>query len=420
MLCDTGGVSGSMLLLGRQMEKQGIDCEYWFCQPSSRLPEFMATGRATVGALSKLAARLERGDVDVVQMTASDPAASVVARLAGTARVVVTARGALADIWDRENCFAYTAISKGMAEVNQPYTELEIEVVRNAIDVGAYAPPPTVSQVGTPIIAFVGRTTAIEKNFPRFTRIARRLVNRGARVWIADPHKADWSKFDALPVERIATERWGPVAHADMPDFYRAVAASGGIVLMTSTSEGFGNVAPEAAACGARVAAPDVMGLREAIMPGATGQLFAADATDDEVADQLQAWIDGPHDMGECAARASAEFSPVVMLDGYRAIWERREQRLHVGGASGVAESDRGADAPGIAVLRDHLVRQRRWRALVSRQAAQDLAEKGYRKLALEALLDSFRASPAQFFRPRALRELASTGARLARPARRA
>ena len=58
---------------------------------------------------------------------------------------------------------------------------------------------------------------------------------------------------------------------------------------MTSRSEGFGNVAPEAAACGARVAAPDVMGLREAIVDGVTGMLYPAAASDDEVADRVAA-----------------------------------------------------------------------------------------------------------------------------------
>jgi glycosyl transferase family 1 len=406
-----------MLLLGRQMTRRGIDCEYWFCQPSSRLPEFTASGcTTTVGPLSALAKRLERGDVDVVQMTASDPAAEMVARVAGRARVIVTARGALADLWDRDNCFAYTAISKGMAEVNQPFTELEIEVVRNAIDVDAYAPPRE-SVSGAPIVAFVGRTTGLEKNFPRFTRIARRLADRGARVWIADPHKANWAKFEGKPVERIDTERWGPVPHADIPDFYRAVAASGGVVLMTSTSEGFGNVAPEAAACGARVAAPDVMGLREAIVPGVTGMLYPSGASDDEVADRLHAWLAEPHDMQACAAAACAEFSPSVMLDGYSAIWTRREQRLRAGAPS--AAATRAEDAAGMAVLFEHLERQRTWRAAFSRQAAVDLAAAGYRGLALHALAGGFRASPKQFLSRSGLRQLASTGARLAVPARR-
>jgi len=93
------------------------------------------TGRATLGPLSQLAPRFERGEFDVVHMTATDPAAPLVARLAGKARVVVTARGAIGDTWNRHNCHAYTAISKGMAELNQPYTDLQIEVVRNSIDV---------------------------------------------------------------------------------------------------------------------------------------------------------------------------------------------------------------------------------------------------------------------------------------------
>jgi hypothetical protein len=49
------------------------------------------------------------------------------------ARVVVTARGALSDIWDRDNCFAYTAISQGTSAMNQPYTELETPPVSHSI-----------------------------------------------------------------------------------------------------------------------------------------------------------------------------------------------------------------------------------------------------------------------------------------------
>src|SRR3954468_942238 len=109
-LCDTGGVSSSMLLLGRQLKSRGVEREYWFCQSSNRFAEFEADGGATLGPLSELAPRLARGDFDVVHMTATDPAAELVARLAGPTRVVVTARGAIADIWSHDNCHAYTAI----------------------------------------------------------------------------------------------------------------------------------------------------------------------------------------------------------------------------------------------------------------------------------------------------------------------
>jgi hypothetical protein len=417
MLCDTGGVSSSMLLLGRGLARRGIDCEYWFCQPSSRLPEFTATGRATVGSLPALARRLERGDFDVVQMTASDPAALVVSRLAGRARVIVSARGALSDIWHRDNCFAYTAISRGMAELNQPFTELEIEVVHNAIDVEAYAPPAE-HDSGGPIVAFVGRTTAVEKDFPRFTRIARRLIDGGARVWIADPHAGRWEQFAGLPVEQFATERWEPVPHESIADFYRAVAASNGVVLMTSRSEGFGNVAPEAAACGARVAAPDVMGLRDAVIDGETGMLYPATASDDEVADRIARWLESPHDIARCAEAARRAFSANTMVERYAAIYERTEQRLHNGGERRKRTHD--SDAPGLAHLIEHLGRQRRWRATVARQAAAELARDGRRREALRVLADGFRAVPTQVLSATALRQLAHAGAGLVRPARRA
>ncbi|MEO5816457.1 MAG: glycosyltransferase family 4 protein [Gemmatimonadaceae bacterium] len=408
-LCDRGGVSTSMLLLGREMEKRGIECEFWFSKGSDRLQDFLETGRTTVGPLPKLAARLERADIDVVQMTASDPMAEVVAMMSRDAKVLVSARGALADIWDRTNCFAYSAISKGMATVNQPYTDVEIEVVRNAIDVDRFT-PGTAARGGAPIVAFVGRTSDSIKDFPRFTRIARRLAAKGARIWIADPHNAGWEHFEGRPVERIETERWGRVSHAEIADFYRAVAASGGVVLMTSRTEGFGNVAPEAAACGAWVVAPDVMGLNEAVIDGVTGNLFPAGASDDDAAEMIAGWMSEPHDAERTSDAARREFGPTVMMDGYQRIYDRREQLL-------TTPTPKTDDALMVH-LQEHLVKQRGWRAAAARDAAVGLAADGRANLALGALGIAFRAEPRQFLSGAGLRSLLSTIRRI--PNRRA
>ena len=408
LLCDTGGISTSMQLLGQQLQRRGAHSEYWFCRPSNRLQEFMDTGRATLAPLSQLAPRLDRGEFDVIHMTATDPAAPLVARMAaGKARVIVTARGALSDLWHHENCFAYTAISKGMAAVNQHYTDLEIEVVRNAIDVDRFTPPDGAA-AGAPIVAFVGRTTSAEKDFPRFTRIASRLARRrrDVRIWIADPHEASWDSFAGRRVERLAVERWSVVTHAEIADFYRAVAASGGVVLMTSRSEGFGNVAPEAAACGARVAAPDVIGLREAIVDGETGRLFAANASDDDVAQLLDGWMSEPHDVRACAATTRAAYSPEVLTDRYLEIYGRREQRLRRRPALRVT-------TPETPHLLEHLARQPRWRASFTRGAAADLASAGYRRLALDALRMTLEASGDPLLSGRTLRDVVSVGRRL-------
>ncbi|MBC8088880.1 MAG: glycosyltransferase family 4 protein [Phycisphaerae bacterium] len=400
-LCDSGGVSSSMLLLGRQLAERGIDCEYWFCRSSNRLSEFEALAPTTLAPMPKLVERLAVGDIDFVQMTASDPGAELVGRLArDKARVIVTARGALSDHWTRDNCFAYTAISQGMAEVNQPYTDLQIEVIRNSIDLSRFNVLPRSVGSESPVLAFVGRTKSNEKDFPRFTRIASLLVARGMRVWIADPHEGSWQNFEGTGATRVEPERWGPVSHASMPDFYRDVAASNGVVLMTSLTEGFGNVAPEAAACGARVAAPDVMGLREAIVDRVTGRLFPADADDATVAAMLHDWIQQPHDSDAVAAATRREFSPTVMMDAYAAIYERQTPRLWPADVRPAPRVTRE-----MPLLLEHLKKQRTWRAEFEWKAAMDLGNAGLGQETRQAMTMALRTAPAQFANARSARQ---------------
>ena len=397
-----------MLLRGREFERRGVANEFWFCEPSVRWPEFQATGRATLAPLEQLARRLSKGDVDVIQMPASDPAALLVARFAGRARIVVTGHGALADVWSMRNCFGYTAISKGTAERCQPYTDIEIVVVQNAIDPERFQ-PPSARAGGPPIIAFAGRTDAIEKDFPRFTRIAKRLVARGARVWVADPRANSWEKFEGRPIERIPVERWTHVLSADMPAFYREVAASGGVVVMTSVTEGFGNVAPEASACGARVAAPDRAGFRDSVIADVTGILFRAEASDDEVADRLRAYLAAPHDMHAVAAATHAAFSPSRMSEGYLAAYERGPRPA----------PRRDATPPvdvGTAVLLAHLREQRTWRARLARRDAVGLARAGLRSHALYALWLAATTEPREFAKRIAWQQLVATARWWLRP----
>jgi glycosyltransferase involved in cell wall biosynthesis len=315
----------------------------------------------------------------------------------------VTARGAIADIWNHTNCHAYTAISKGMAALNQPYTDVEIEVVRNSIEVGRYSPPAE-RAAGAPIVAFAGRTTSHEKNFARFTRIAQHLVAQGARVWIADPHEAGWDRFTAPNVAKFPVERWQRVSHADMPDFYRAIAASGGVLVITSMSEGFGNVAPEAAACGARVAAHDVIGLREAVVDGVTGRLFPISMSEIDVAAMLERWLAEPHDMMAVSEATKREYSPSVMVEGYLSAYARPKARLVT------AKLPPPADTPELKHLLGHLRDQGNWRAQFEREAAVHLMRASYKRRAVAALGMAFRAAPGQFLGPSAARQVITIG----------
>lgn len=389
-----------MLLLGRQLALRGIHCEYWFVWSSNRWPEFEATGRATLAPLSQLAARIERGEFDVVHLTSSDELALVVANIARHTRVVVTARGALAEGWDHTNCFAYTAISEGMAEVNQPYTDVRVEVVRNAIESERFSPPSHAVKTA-PIVAFAGRASAPEKDFARFARVARLLVQDGVRIWIADPHDVSRSMF-ANETRDLPIERSGPVPYGEMPRFYQDVAASNGILLITSRTEGFGLVAPEAAACGARVAAPDIMGLREAVIDGVTGRLFAADASDESVAAFIRSWLREAHDPIACSESARSAFSPALHADKYIDIYSRHEQLT----VDVVPPPKPFAEQP---LLLAHLKRQRVWRSNASRKMAYDLAAAGYGDLSVEALMTAFRAAPGQFAHVGAFKQFSAT-----------
>jgi len=408
-LCDSGGVSTSMLLLGRELERRGVACEYWFCKPSSRVAEFEAAGPTTVAPLGYLAPRLGRGEFDVINVGNSDPGAQLIATLARPARVVVTSHGGLSDLWNSTNCFAYTAVSAAMARVNQPYTDLQIDVTRNGLDLDRYAPPEN-RNAGPPIVAFVGRTFAREKDFPRFTRVAQHLVNRGVRIWVADPHESTWDDFHGLPVAKVEVERWGRVVPAAMPDFYRDIARSAGALLVTSRTEGFGYVAIEAAASGAITVAPDLLGLRESVLPGKTGVLFDPDMDDESVA-QLVLTAMAQQSPPHIVADATKGFGASFMADEYLAVFSRSGQRtaLHT---PPTAE-------PGLAVLREHLGRQGAWRADASLSAAVSLAARGYPARAVTAIGQALDASPRRVFRARGLRQLlAAAGWIVRRPDR--
>jgi glycosyltransferase involved in cell wall biosynthesis len=390
-LCDTGGVSTWMLLLARELRARGVECDFWFCTPSARLPEFIEAGGTTVAPLHQLVLALhQRRDYDVVHVTSSDPAGDLIGAFTGHARVVVTSHGALSEMWSARNCFAYTAVSAGMAAAAQPGTDLEVEVVRNAIESARWTPPSD-PRNGPPIIAFVGRTATTQKDFPRFTRIARRLVDRGARVWVADAHDRGWDAIPGDACDRIPVERWAPVPHAEMAEFYRSVARSGGAVLMPSRFEGFPYTAVEAAACGATVVAARVVGLEEAVLPGRTGLLFDPGADDDAVADELSSWLERQPSSSACSAAAHAAFAAASMTDAYMGIYLRADQRL----APPAGESpSRRAE---MATLTAHVVQQRAWRARLCTAVARELAREGHADLALRALALTWRALPRYF-----------------------
>jgi hypothetical protein len=330
--------------------------------------------------------------------------------------MVVTSHGDLSDAWNRHNCFAYTAVSPDMAALNQPLTDLEVETVLNGVDCERFTPPERIEN-GPAVVAWVGRSTDPRKDFPRFTRVAARLAAQGLRLWVADAHGASWKDLAGADCRQVAFERWQQIPASDMPQFYRELAANGGALLMTSRHEGWGLAAIEAAACGVPTLGPDVVGLRRAILPGVTGGLYPAQASEEEIAKRVCELLEtnrrNASAAGECAATARRLFSAEAMARRYVEIYGRPEQRLHQGTAAPWNPAE-----PNLASLLGRL-RTHRWhRAAFLSAAAADLARGGQRRAAWRVLRRSVATAPRSALHPRRLLRHLGTLARMALPAR--
>lgn len=413
------GVASWMTTLAAQLQGLGVECAFWFPKIFYRpLEDFERLG-PVFAAPHHAAEEILRGGYDVVHVVNSDFTAELLGLLRPAPRIVATSHGDLSDAWGRHNCFAYTAVSPDMAALNQTLTDLEVETIPNGVDCERFTPPAHVAD-GAPVVAWVGRSTDERKDFPRFTRVAARLAARGVRFWVADAHGASWDDLAGRDVRQVPFERWARIPAAEMPTFYRELAAHRGVLVMTSRHEGWGLAATEAAASGVPTAGPDVVGLRRAILPSVTGVLFPAGASDDEAADRvwdlLQATRRSPSVAADCVAAARSRFSAGVMARRYLEIYHRPRQRLTAATAAPINGSE--PDVAGLlARLRTH-----RWhRAAFLSEVARTLSRTGQSGIAWRAMRRSIAVAPRSAVHPaRAVRLLTTTAGLAGRLLRRA
>ena len=398
-VCDTGGLASWMLIHARALQRLGVECHFFFCDGSRRIPEFEKTAPTTVAPIEAFLDLVATDAYDVLHIPGGDPVCELLTLVPVKPRIVATNHGGISSVWQSTNCHARTAVSRAMAELDQPLTDVLVEAVPNGVDCDRFTPPAAGSlRVGdAPIVAWVGRTASIvQKDFPRFLRIAALLAQRGVRLWVADAHDADWTIFERLGCPRPPIERWECVPYEHMPDFYQDVAASGGALLMTSPFEGFGLAAAEAAACGLTTIAPDVLGLRESVQEGLNGTHYPADASDADVAARVLAWIGEwtPDRAATAAATARSRFSAAVMASRYLEIY----RRPHPLKFTGELPADAAREDPVLKATRGE---QGYWqRASALTRAALRLSEVGRRRLTLRVVAHVVRTSPRVLARP--------------------
>ena len=411
MNCGFNGVTTWMADLGTGLKKRGVDVSYWFGGGTpDRAEPFEAIGPTRIGPVAKLLGVLEREEYDVVHCATGDRWSLALTLPRMKAKLVATNHGSVGRVFHSGNCHALTAVSQDMAALEQPYTDLAVDFIYNGIDIDRFSIPERFD-TEAPIIAWAGRAKDIkQKDFAKFTRVAALLKAKGFRIWVADGSGGTPEDFRGEGYATLDYDRWSRLTMAEIPEFYRAVAASGGVVLMTSRYEALGLVPIEAAAAGAPSIATDVLGLREAIRPE-FGVVFPQSMPDDEVAALVVNWLAAhPASVAQSQARVEAvatQFSLPMMTDRYLSVYRRSSPVIVTTKATLPDPLPSGArewiDAAATPSERHRVL----WNEM-----ARELADEGERSLALRAAQMALRHDPAVIARPRDLLQLGASVAR--------
>ncbi|GGF59796.1 hypothetical protein GCM10010912_01310 [Paenibacillus albidus] len=154
-------------------------------------------------------------------------------------------------------------------------------IIPNIVDVQSFRPIPGEAP-HDPVIAWVGRLES-NKNWREYLQIARQIRRSkpDLHLWMFhDPDLATEEEREAFDIELHASKQndrlnvFTNIPNAQMPVYYSSIAASGGFLLSTSITEGFGYAVAEAICCGCPVLSTDSDGVRSFIVHNASGKFY--------------------------------------------------------------------------------------------------------------------------------------------------
>lgn len=305
-----GGVRTWMTSMHHGLRASGHECKAMILDGGRfRKIQLSESCPALAGGLADCIRLVRDRGFDVVHGATSDwdVGIATVRTVRPRPKLVLTHHGALYPCWSSANCDALVGCAAWAAADQQPWTDLPVRYVRNGIDTTRFYPsavPPT----GAPIVAWVARGADLEqKRLDKFAAAAPLLYRAGVRLWIADSDNRERVRPDLVRLLEPIAEVWERVPAGRIPDFYRAVAASGGCVLSTSAYEGLPLSLLEAVACGCPVVGPDVRGVNEVVGPESGGVLYPFDSPAEDVAELIIGMLGAPSDM-EHRRQKAAEY----------------------------------------------------------------------------------------------------------------
>ncbi|WP_127533315.1 glycosyltransferase family 4 protein [Paenibacillus kobensis] len=206
---------------------------------------------------------------------------------------------------------------------NCSYPDLPRFYLHNPFDIDRfhYRTTAETNLGGAPVAAWIGRLER-NKNWELYLRICDQLARRipNLQLWmfldatIGD--REDAARFLALADQLQLTSRiltLSNVPHAHMPGYLSAIGDSGGLLLSTSGTEGFGYAVAEAMSCRCPVVATDSDGVRIMIEDGRTGLFFRSGTVTEGVSQSLRLLEDrsfASYLRDEAYRRLTTEFHP--------------------------------------------------------------------------------------------------------------
>jgi glycosyltransferase involved in cell wall biosynthesis len=399
--CVIGGIETWMLALWRALRARGHVVELFFFTRGPMEQQLPPDCVVHFGDLAALLRLVDVARFDIVHAHSGDIAYGVTGVRALGVPLVATSHGWIIPGWTSFTADAFVASSRWLAEGQRPLTDLPVRTIELGIDTTTFAPGAMESS-SPPVVAWIGRGPAAEqKRLDKLATVAPALKEAGLRLWLAEASGTDAVRRvlpDAVEVLAPLADVWAGIPREEMPAFLQRVAASGGVVLSTSSYEGLGLAYVEAQACGCPVIGPDVRGVNEGVRPEHGGVLYPFDMPAEELAALVirvvrdrDAWAER-RELGLRFVHEhfSLERMADEYLDVYSGVLAGRRRSLN----------EMGKRLRVLLSARSYLLNN--WSAAQSLyEASGRLAREGQWRLARRALRSALVLCPTIFLRPR-------------------
>lgn len=290
----SGGIETLNKLRCESLQRNGIECHVLYLTPGTGSPNIANYPVFVTSLDQELKAVLETHNYDAIIVT-SDYLLTKRLREIGYAGIIIYESQGLGKRSDAEEVikngipYFQSYCNAVLIPPTDHLLELFIEicpwlhryVIPNIVDVQSFqyiqAEPPV-----DPVLAWVGRLES-NKNWREYLKIAHqlRIYKPNLHLWMfhdpdlatEDQKQSFQAELQALGLQdRLIT--FTNIPNHVMPIYYSSIANSGGLMLSTSITEGFGYAVAEAICCTCPVLSTDSDGVRTFIMHNVTGKFY--------------------------------------------------------------------------------------------------------------------------------------------------